>query len=140
MVQENFAVQFWRKKWFGKVREIGRGGWLVCSSSNWSLCLCRVELWVNNLVYCFFFIFSWNPYEWKYFSLFFLHWIQLREIIDYLMLIWVFILFWNRGFPIWLHFIPGIVLRSDNEPFKVSLFPIDSSIYLISLCYLQFIL
>ncbi|XP_062082059.1 beta-galactosidase 8 [Humulus lupulus] len=26
---------------------------------------------------------------------------------------------WNYGgFPLWLHFIPGIVLRSDNEPFK----------------------
>ncbi|KAK9134659.1 hypothetical protein Syun_013989 [Stephania yunnanensis] len=24
----------------------------------------------------------------------------------------------GRGFPIWLHFIPGIELRTDNEPFK----------------------
>lgn len=29
---------------------------------------------------------------------------------------------WNYGgFPIWLHFIPGIVLRSDNEPFKAEM-------------------
>ncbi|XLT84611.1 hypothetical protein HN873_006364 [Arachis hypogaea] len=28
---------------------------------------------------------------------------------------------WNYGgFPIWLHFIPGIKFRTDNEPFKVS--------------------
>ncbi|KAL0369676.1 UNVERIFIED_CONTAM: Beta-galactosidase 8 [Sesamum angustifolium] len=27
---------------------------------------------------------------------------------------------WNYGgFPLWLHFIPGIVLRTDNEPFKI---------------------
>lgn len=25
----------------------------------------------------------------------------------------------HRGFPMWLHFIPGIVMRTDNEPFKV---------------------
>lgn len=26
---------------------------------------------------------------------------------------------WNYGgFPLWLHFIPGIQLRTDNEPFK----------------------
>jgi hypothetical protein len=24
-----------------------------------------------------------------------------------------------RGFPLWLHFIPGIKFRTDNEPFKV---------------------
>ncbi|GJZ97986.1 reverse transcriptase domain-containing protein [Tanacetum coccineum] len=24
----------------------------------------------------------------------------------------------NSGFPLWLHFIPGIVLRTDNKPFK----------------------
>jgi hypothetical protein len=23
-----------------------------------------------------------------------------------------------RGFPLWLHFIPGIKFRTDNEPFK----------------------
>ncbi|PIN14052.1 Beta-galactosidase [Handroanthus impetiginosus] len=29
---------------------------------------------------------------------------------------------WNYGgFPIWLHFIPGIVLRTDNEPFKAEM-------------------
>ncbi|XP_030503586.2 beta-galactosidase 8 isoform X1 [Cannabis sativa] len=29
---------------------------------------------------------------------------------------------WNYGgFPLWLHFIPGIVLRSDNEPFKAEM-------------------
>lgn len=27
----------------------------------------------------------------------------------------------NSGFPLWLHFIPGIQLRTDNEPFKVSI-------------------
>lgn len=26
---------------------------------------------------------------------------------------------WCRGLPIWLHDIPGIVFRSDNEQFKV---------------------
>lgn len=25
----------------------------------------------------------------------------------------------GRGFPLWLHFIPGIQFRTDNEPFKV---------------------
>ena len=24
-----------------------------------------------------------------------------------------------RGFPFWLHDVPGIVYRTDNEPFKV---------------------
>ncbi|KAK6144403.1 hypothetical protein DH2020_021223 [Rehmannia glutinosa] len=29
---------------------------------------------------------------------------------------------WNYGgFPLWLHFIPGIVLRTDNEPFKAEM-------------------
>ncbi|XVE59812.1 hypothetical protein DITRI_Ditri05aG0076900 [Diplodiscus trichospermus] len=29
---------------------------------------------------------------------------------------------WNYGgFPVWLHFIPGIKLRTDNEPFKVEM-------------------
>ncbi|GAB4859211.1 Beta-galactosidase 8 [Ancistrocladus abbreviatus] len=29
---------------------------------------------------------------------------------------------WNYGgFPLWLHFVPGIVLRTDNEPFKVEM-------------------
>ncbi|KAL9322778.1 hypothetical protein ACSQ67_010831 [Phaseolus vulgaris] len=29
---------------------------------------------------------------------------------------------WNYGgFPLWLHFIPGIKFRTDNEPFKVTL-------------------
>ncbi|VFQ98096.1 unnamed protein product [Cuscuta campestris] len=29
---------------------------------------------------------------------------------------------WNYGgFPLWLHFIPGIELRSDNEPFKAEM-------------------
>ncbi|XP_051120653.1 beta-galactosidase 8-like isoform X2 [Andrographis paniculata] len=29
---------------------------------------------------------------------------------------------WNYGgFPLWLHFIPGIVLRTDNKPFKVEM-------------------
>ena len=28
---------------------------------------------------------------------------------------------WSRGFPLWLHFIPGIKFRTDNEPFKVTL-------------------
>lgn len=27
--------------------------------------------------------------------------------------------FLNSGFPVWLHFVPGIVFRTDNEPFKV---------------------
>lgn len=27
--------------------------------------------------------------------------------------------FLNSGFPLWLHFIPGIKLRTDNEPYKV---------------------
>lgn len=26
---------------------------------------------------------------------------------------------WNSGFPVWLHFVPGIKFRTDNEPFKV---------------------
>lgn len=25
----------------------------------------------------------------------------------------------NSGFPLWLHFIPGVEFRTDNEPFKV---------------------
>lgn len=25
----------------------------------------------------------------------------------------------NRGFPIWLKYVPGIEFRTDNEPFKV---------------------
>jgi len=29
--------------------------------------------------------------------------------------------FFNSGFPVWLHFIPGIKFRTDNEPFKVTL-------------------
>ncbi|EYU18852.1 hypothetical protein ABFS82_04G192500 [Erythranthe guttata] len=29
---------------------------------------------------------------------------------------------WNYGgFPLWLHYIPGIVLRTDNEPFKAEM-------------------
>ncbi|XP_041990675.1 beta-galactosidase 8-like [Salvia splendens] len=29
---------------------------------------------------------------------------------------------WNYGgFPMWLHFIPGIVMRTDNEPFKAEM-------------------
>ncbi|PON71842.1 Glycoside hydrolase [Parasponia andersonii] len=29
---------------------------------------------------------------------------------------------WNYGgFPLWLHFIPGIMLRTDNEPFKAEM-------------------
>lgn len=29
---------------------------------------------------------------------------------------------WNYGgFPIWLHFIPGIAFRTDNEPFKIEM-------------------
>ncbi|CAH1435081.1 unnamed protein product [Lactuca virosa] len=29
---------------------------------------------------------------------------------------------WNYGgFPLWLHFIPGIVLRTDNEPYKAEM-------------------
>lgn len=31
----------------------------------------------------------------------------------------IFFFFLNSGFPLWLHFIPGIKLRTDNEPFKV---------------------
>ena len=27
---------------------------------------------------------------------------------------------YHRGFPVWLHSIPGIVFRNDNEPFKVN--------------------
>jgi hypothetical protein len=26
-----------------------------------------------------------------------------------------------RGFPLWLHFIPGIKFRTDNEPFKAEM-------------------
>lgn len=33
---------------------------------------------------------------------------------------YVLFLFMNSGFPLWLHFIPGIKLRTDNEPFKVT--------------------
>lgn len=29
---------------------------------------------------------------------------------------------YDRGFPIWLHFIPGIQFRTTNAPFKVHLF------------------
>ena len=25
----------------------------------------------------------------------------------------------NRGFPVWLKYVPGISFRTDNEPFKV---------------------
>lgn len=32
----------------------------------------------------------------------------------------------GRGFPLWLHFIPGIQFRTDNEPFKVSTISIFS--------------
>ena len=26
-----------------------------------------------------------------------------------------------RGFPLWLHFIPGVKFRTDNEPFKAEM-------------------
>ncbi|KAJ0088415.1 hypothetical protein Patl1_31893 [Pistacia atlantica] len=29
---------------------------------------------------------------------------------------------WNYGgFPLWLHFVPGIELRTDNEPYKAEM-------------------
>ncbi|KAF5936293.1 hypothetical protein HYC85_027422 [Camellia sinensis] len=30
-------------------------------------------------------------------------------------------MFLNSGFPLWLHFIPGIQFRTDNEPFKAEM-------------------
>ncbi|CAN6568042.1 unnamed protein product [Malus baccata var. baccata] len=41
----------------------------------------------------------------------------------YCVIVFVFQIF-NSGFPLWLHFIPGIQLRTDNEPFKVSSSPL----------------
>ncbi|RXI08012.1 hypothetical protein DVH24_014578 [Malus domestica] len=41
----------------------------------------------------------------------------------YCVIVFVFQIF-NSGFPLWLHFIPGIRLRTDNEPFKVSSSPL----------------
>ncbi len=38
---------------------------------------------------------------------------------------------WCRGLPLWLHEIPGIVYRSDNEPFKVMTFNFPNSIQVL---------
>ncbi|KAG9144314.1 hypothetical protein Leryth_019411 [Lithospermum erythrorhizon] len=32
-----------------------------------------------------------------------------------------FFVIFNSGFPLWLHFIEGIKLRTDNKPFKVEM-------------------
>lgn len=37
------------------------------------------------------------------------------QILSYLTLFRI----WHSGFPLWLHFIPGVQLRTDNEPYKV---------------------
>ncbi|KAM7509669.1 hypothetical protein LguiA_020122 [Lonicera macranthoides] len=40
---------------------------------------------------------------------------------------------WNfGGFPVWLKYVPGIAFRTDNEPFKFNIYPIDLLVYLVT--------
>jgi len=46
----------------------------------------------------------------------------LRKVsLQYLILDFKFFSSLNSGFPLWLHFIPGIKFRTDNEPFKAEM-------------------
>lgn len=31
------------------------------------------------------------------------------------------LILWDRGFPVWLKYVPGISFRTDNGPFKVEI-------------------
>ena len=39
-------VLLWGELWSGKIYQAGEASWPLCSSQDWSLCLCWVELWV----------------------------------------------------------------------------------------------
>lgn len=98
-------VRLWRKEGFGEVCEDGRRGWPFCSSPHRAICLRGMELWVgeNNFL-CSFFAFPWSRPTSR-----FPFWPpSLPHSVVHV-----------RGFPLWLHFIPGIKFRTDSEPFKV---------------------
>lgn len=96
----HIAVQFWRKIRPSEVCEDHSESRTLCPSQDWTLCLCRVELWVlRNSLFPFSIIPNCYPFctNWSL-SVFF---------------------FGRRGFPVWLKYVPGISFRTDNEPFKV---------------------
>lgn len=43
------VVLFWGELWSGEVHKAGAASRPLCSSQDWSLCLCWVELWVMNV-------------------------------------------------------------------------------------------
>lgn len=45
--------------------------------------------------------------------------ISSRSVDPCINLVWIFSAFFFRGFPVWLHQIPGIEMRTDNQFFKV---------------------
>lgn len=55
MISFFLSVRFWREKWFGEIREDDSQSWFICSSSNRTLCLRRVEFRVlPNFLSCLF--------------------------------------------------------------------------------------
>jgi len=99
------SVQLWRKVRSSEVREDNTESGTICSSSHWTLCLCRMEFRV--------------PYKISHLSccLFLTRGFGLVGSCSILQ--W-FSLVMCRGFPVWLKYVPGISFRTDNEPFKVS--------------------
>lgn len=43
------VVLFWGELWSGEVHKAGAASRPLCSSQDWPLCLCWVELWVMNV-------------------------------------------------------------------------------------------
>ena len=97
MVSFGFVVLLWRQVWFGEICEDSTRSWPSSSFEDWPLCLCWMELWV-----CFCSMY-----------------VNDISFVDLYIPPCFKILCYGRGFPIWLHFIPGIQFRTTNAPFKV---------------------
>lgn len=96
----HISVWFQWTTWHSTFHQTNSSKGPICKSQDRTLRGKWMELWVNKIAFTF-------------------------ESIYKLTLKRLKLIFWRaiycRGLPFWLHDIPGIVYRSDNEPFKVLL-------------------
>lgn len=97
------SVQFWREIWYCEIHKDHPESRSICSSSNWALCLCRVEFWVIISV-----LLPVSNRKKSY---------DMKKKFKFFFSPFIIC----RGFPVWLKYVPGISFRTDNEPFKVKI-------------------
>ena len=95
----NDIVRFLGKTRLHKVFQASSRSWTICRSTNWSLCLCWMDLWVR-ISFCACKVSNFTKY---------LTSVTYKKTPCVL----------TRGYPVWLHKLPGIQLRTDKQIYKV---------------------